>query len=426
MVAPRRRRRLRRYPAARPPLPPPNRPKDMPRSISSKQPSVVLLNLVPDQEGRIRIPRAELKGKPQLRILAVDPLTTVLKNVALEDTPVETRELRLAAGLDPAKTYSEQKLITAVTATNSLAIADATTARFETCDTVAKAYRLLATLGGNPTWEEFSFIINWPDLDQPQKLRQYSKYACHELSFFLYHKDPEFFRTVIAPYLKNKKDKTFMDHWLLGDDLRDYLEPWRFNRLNIVEKILLAKRLADQRESITRDVRDLDDLIPPNIEDFNHRFDTAIQIGAVETEGGVRRLVEDLRRDKDEKEKAVLFGRVANRPASTAAPAAPAGNGCGERVGAGRPEANWRQGWPRPLPGRRSDSGFGNGPWGAPHRPTSSRSSSRSRRRSSSTPMARNVRRRAVSSRSWIAPRSGLRTTTTTCRSSSSSLTWSP
>ena len=112
---------------------------------------MVLLNLVPDKEGRIRIPRAELKGKPQLRILAVDPLTTVLKNVALEDTPVETRELRLAAGLDPAKTYSEQKLITPVTAKGGLAIADATTARFEICDTVAKAYRLLATLGGNPT-----------------------------------------------------------------------------------------------------------------------------------------------------------------------------------------------------------------------------------------------------------------------------------
>ncbi|MCX6927806.1 MAG: hypothetical protein NT154_32045 [Verrucomicrobia bacterium] len=289
-----------------------------------KQPSVVLLNLVPDQEGRIRIPLADLKGKPQLRILAVDPLSTVLKNVALEDTPVETRELRLAGGLDPARTYSEQKLITAVTATNSLAIPDATTARFETCDTVAKAYRLLATLGGNPAWEEFSFIINWPDLEQSQKLRQYSKYACHELSFFLYHKDPEFFRTVIAPYLKNKKDKTFMDHWLLSDDLRDYLEPWRFNRLNIVEKILLAKRLADQRESVTRDVRDLDDLIPPNIEDFNRRFDTALQIGAVETEGGVRQLVEDLRRDKDQKEKLALFGRVAGRPAPSAAPATPA------------------------------------------------------------------------------------------------------
>jgi len=69
----------------------------------------------------------------------VDPLSSILKNVALDDTPVETRELRLASGLDPAKTYSEQKLITSLTARDDLAIADATTARFEACDTVAKA-----------------------------------------------------------------------------------------------------------------------------------------------------------------------------------------------------------------------------------------------------------------------------------------------
>ena len=41
---------------------------------------------------------------------------------------------------------------------------------------------------------------------------RYSKYACHELHFFLYHKDPEFFRTVVQPYLKNKMDKQFLDH----------------------------------------------------------------------------------------------------------------------------------------------------------------------------------------------------------------------
>ena len=38
-----------------------------------------------------------------------------------------------------------------------------------------------------------------------------------------------------------------MDHWLLGDDLKDYLEPWRFGRLNIVEQILLAQRLPASR-----------------------------------------------------------------------------------------------------------------------------------------------------------------------------------
>jgi hypothetical protein len=291
-----------------------------------KQPSVVLLNLVPDKEGRVRIPRGELKGKPQLRILAVDPLASVLKNVALEDTPLETRELRLAGGLDPAKSYSEQKLITPVTSKGGLVIADATTARFEICDTVAKAYRLLATLGANPTFDEFSFVANWPDLDASEKQRQYSKYACHELSFFLYHKDPEFFRAVIAPFLKNKKDKTFMDHWLLGDDLKDYLEPWRFSRLNIVEKILLAQHLPGQQASITRDVGDLADLIPPNLEDFNRRFDTAVQAGAVETEGGVRSAIDALRKKEDDSKAATRLGLLQNRPESaTLASAAPAG-----------------------------------------------------------------------------------------------------
>jgi hypothetical protein len=266
-----------------------------------KEPGVVILNLMPDKEGRIRIPRAELKGKPQLRILAVDPLTTVLKDVALEDTPVHTRELRLAAGLDPAKTYSEQKLVTSLAAKGTLGIADAATARFEICDTVAKAYRLLATLGGNPTLEEFAFITTWLDLDAVHKREQYSKYACHELNFFLYHKDPEFFRTVIAPYLKNKKDKTFMDHWLLEHDLKPYLEPWRFQRLNVVEQILLGRRLRDQEASLSRDARDRADLIPPNPEDFNHRFDTAIQTGALETAGEFRSSLGRLRQQEDEK-----------------------------------------------------------------------------------------------------------------------------
>ncbi len=302
-----------------------------------KQPAVVLLNLVPDKEGRIRIPMAELKGKPELRVLAVDPLATILKNVILEDTPVQTRELRLAAGLDPAKSYSEQKLITSVTAKGGLVIADVTTARFEICDTVAKAYRLLATLGGNPTFSEFSFVANWSDLDPAEKQRQYSKYACHELSFFLYHKDPEFFRAVIAPYLKNKKDKTFMDRWLLGDDLKDYLEPWRFGRLNVVERILLGRRVAEQQASITRDVRDLADLIPPDLEDFNHRFDTAAQTGAVETEGGARGAIENLRKTEDESRATRRFALgVVNRPASQAVPvAAPAGGAAGQGGGMG-------------------------------------------------------------------------------------------
>ncbi len=301
-----------------------------------RQPAVTLLNLVPDADGRLRLPRADLHGKPHLRILAVDPVTTVLKHVFLEDTPVETRELRLVASLDPDQTYSEQKLITPLPEKGRLSIEDATTSRFELYDTVAKAYRLLATLGGNPTFEEFSFVAHWPTLGLEERRRLYSKHACHELNFFLYRKDPEFFRAVIAPSLANKKDKTFLDRWLLGHDLHDYLEPWRLGRLNAVERILLAQRLASQRATLARDLRERADLLPPDVEDFSRRFDTAVQTGALETEAGVQEALLELRdREVEAKASALGLKRLAKADSTPARPAPAPPGPAGAVVAAG-------------------------------------------------------------------------------------------
>ena len=298
-----------------------------------KQPAVTLLNLVPDNEGKVIVPRALLKGLPYLRVLAVDPTTTVIKCAALEDSPVETRELRLAAGLDPKKSYSEQKRITSVAAKSAVTLGDVTTARFETYDTVAKAYRLLATLNADATFGEFSFVANWPELDAKEQRKLYSKYACHELSFFLYHKDPKFFAAVVSPYLKNKKDKTFMDHWLLGDDLAGYLEPWHFGRLNAAERVLLGKRLREQAASLARDTRERVELLPPDMEAFNRRFDTAVQTGSLEAgANGTLGTIDELRKSMGEKQAVSLtaFGKLENNehfaqhaPAASAA-AAPA------------------------------------------------------------------------------------------------------
>ena len=272
-----------------------------------QQPAVALWNQAPDKDGVIRIARADLKGNPFLRILATDPVSTVLRNAALEDSPVATRELRQTAGLDPAKPFAEQKIITPLATQGSLTIGDATTARFETCDTVAKAYRLLATLGGTPVFEEFSFVANWPSLDSREQRRLYSKYACHELNFFLHEKDPAFFRSVIAPYLQNKKDTTFMDLWLLDADLSAYLEPWSFERLNAVERILLGQRIQKQTASLVRDARERADLIPPDIEDFNRRFDTALQAGGLDM-GNAQALISDLKKSEDKRRNEIVMG----------------------------------------------------------------------------------------------------------------------
>src|SRR5262249_9121747 len=106
----------------------------------------------------------------------------------------------------------------------------------------------------------------------------------HELHFFLAKKDPGFFRVVVRPYLANKKDKTFLDRWLLEEDLSEYLHPWYYGRLNTVERILLAQRLQNEPVRTVRYLNDLLRLQPPNPDRFLNLFATAVKGGALDTE----------------------------------------------------------------------------------------------------------------------------------------------
>jgi hypothetical protein len=134
-----------------------------------------------------------------------------------------------------------------------------------------------------PNLKEFSFILKWPDLTPDEKKEKYSRYSCHELNFFLSRKDPEFFKKIVVPYLFNKNEKTFMDHWLLSrysdkyekTKLLPYLELWNYNRLNVVEKILLGKIMEDK--DMPDHIKDLYDLLPPDIERDNFLFNSALK-----------------------------------------------------------------------------------------------------------------------------------------------------
>ncbi|MCY2931029.1 MAG: hypothetical protein NTV86_16375, partial [Planctomycetota bacterium] len=255
--------------------------------------SVVLANLAADKDGLIVIPRKLLGGRQQIHVVAVDPHNTAYREIALDETPARPRDLRLKAALDATKHFAQQKLITVVPAKGTFAIGDILTSQLDTYDTLGKAYALCSTLANNPEFNEFSFLVTWPKLTDAQKAEKYAKYASHELHFFLYKKDPAYFEKVVAPHLRNKKDKTFMDHYLLGADLKGYLAPWSYERLNVVERILLADRLAGERPAARRAVNDAFDLIPPDVERFNHLFQAALNGSSLETADamGMRRAV---------------------------------------------------------------------------------------------------------------------------------------
>ncbi len=162
-------------------------------------------------------------------------------------------------------------------------IPDITSTRFEVYDSVARVFGLYSTLNGDPKLAEFSFLTGWPSLKPEEKRALYLKYASHELHFFLFKHDPDFFKQALRPYLANKKDKQLLDRWLLDEDLADYSRPWSFAQLNTFEQILLGRKIAAERAAVAELVKDQFELLPPDPERFARLFETALKGSALDT-----------------------------------------------------------------------------------------------------------------------------------------------
>ena len=252
-------------------------PAGSPTSIDFlKNPPATLYNLQPDENGRIRIPLEALGDRQYVQVLVVDPAGATLQALALPERNTATRDLRLANPLDPARHFTEHDSVTLLKAGEKLELPDILTSRFEVFDHLGAAYRYLLALRDDPVLREFAFITEWPSLDPATKRAKYSKHACHELSFFIAQKDPEFFKAVVLPHLANKKDRTFLDDYLLGADLGRWLGTFEYSRLNVPERILLARRLRDRLDPVRSDLRDRLSLVPADPTRDSHLFETAL------------------------------------------------------------------------------------------------------------------------------------------------------
>ncbi len=239
----------------------------------------VSLNLAPDENGVISFDRAELGDRQHLQVVAIDSENVAYRQHSLDEkNGTVFRDLRLKQSLDLQKQFSQIRKVTKLGTGEALQIPDLRASEFEVYDTVASIYAAMMGVNGDPTFGEFGFLLQWPEMAEERKRELYSKYASHELSFFLARRDPEFFDQVIQPYLKNKRDKTFMDHYLIGADLSEYTEPWKFNRLNIPERILLARRIGgDEPKTTARHIQEIFELQPVNQEQEQFWFRSALR-----------------------------------------------------------------------------------------------------------------------------------------------------
>lgn len=236
-----------------------------------------LYNLVPDERGVVRIDLKALGDRQYVQIYAEDLHSAAWRTVALPEVPTKFQDLRLVRNLDPAKPFAEKKEATVLMTGQTLTLADVRTAELETYDSLPGIFSLLTSLHEDATLAKFVWIMQWPKLSDDEKRAKYSEFACHELNFFLSRKDPAFFQKVVLPYLRNKKDRTFMDDFLVGSDLRPYLEPWAFSQLNAAERCLLGQHLPAEAAAMVRHERELWELLAPNLDQEDKLFETALR-----------------------------------------------------------------------------------------------------------------------------------------------------
>ena len=227
------------------------------------EPPAVLTNLVPDDSGIVTVPLAELGAASFVTVIVDDPAGAMVRYLTLPEAQLAPRDLRLRLALDPARHATQRKLIQPLRPGEHLVIEDLATAKVHLVDSLERAHGYLLALRDEPLLREFSFVTKWHTLPDAEKRERYSKYACHELHLFLWHRDQPFFTEVVAPYLAHKRTKTFLDHWLLGADLTPYLEPASLARLNALERALLVRRVP-AGAAIGRILGDQVAVLPPD------------------------------------------------------------------------------------------------------------------------------------------------------------------
>jgi len=262
-------------------------------------PATVLPNLRADADGHVRVPLAQLGAGQLIGVVAIDGDDTVYVSLTRPETPFVPVSQRLPAAIASDRHAVERRRIEFLAAGDTARLADAGSAKAQTYDSLAAVFQLFATLAPGSDLTRFAFLLDWPQLPPATKRDLYSRFACHELHFFLQQKDPEFFDQVVRPFLAAKLDRTFLDDWLLQADLTPYLEPRAFARLNVVERILLARRLPAAAAGVRRLVGDTFELLPPDLERSARLFESALAGEALAgKKTGVRQRLAEAERNK--------------------------------------------------------------------------------------------------------------------------------
>jgi len=96
---------------------------------------------------------------------------------------------------------NEQDFIRDITSTEVQIVDDLT----KVADILNEIRKVKGTNSGE--FSVFEFVKKWHTLSANEKDRYFSDYYCHELNFFIFKRDPSYFKQTVKPFLQCKMEK---------------------------------------------------------------------------------------------------------------------------------------------------------------------------------------------------------------------------
>lgn len=196
------------------------------------------------KDGVIRVPKALINDYSYSFLSVSDGKFSSFLPVANEEKSVALKDCTLQKSRKDGYIYAYSREVKFLLEKTELKVENISNTQLYIITCLKDLFDAYQTLCKNSgiNFTEWSFLHEWDKLEPMDKLKKYDKYACHEFNLFLSLKDPEFFVDVVKPFLINKKEKTIVDFFLLGDvkSCEQHFNIGKVNNSNLLEKILLA------------------------------------------------------------------------------------------------------------------------------------------------------------------------------------------
>ncbi|KAI9312675.1 hypothetical protein BX666DRAFT_1880893 [Dichotomocladium elegans] len=239
-----------------------------------------IVAVVPDSHGRIAVQRSSLGDGNILHLVVCQGKQTLVKQLTFPGSNQSIKTVDLShSGHDPKIAYIRSKSVAKLLEPSESLELDMTQHEWEIVSSLEKVFDHFC-MATEFSLEDFRFLNTWHSMPLAQKLKKHQEMVCHELNLWLKFKDPAFFDAYVKPSIKSKLRKSFMDTYLLDEDLTMYANDiCLYGTLSMIEKALLAKRMPELLPVTLKEFQGV--YQPPSEKTMDRQFEMILARGAL-------------------------------------------------------------------------------------------------------------------------------------------------